>query len=432
MSAQEITKPADTLLEKVAKHPLPKWQEQHRSAALESFTQQGLPNSKNESYKYTRLDKALKNGYSINASSDTKTAPSSFAGDYINIVLLNGELIELPPAESTPKGLTINNITAVEDETLSTHYGSCSSVKSDPFIALNTALTKGGVYIHIQKNSVIEQAIHITHISSNTDNSIINPRNLIIVEEGVQATFIESFETQESSANTFNNAMSEFVIGKGAVIHHHKIQDEENWGIMVNTTNVSQAEKSVFTTNNITLSGSLVRNNLNIDLNGEHIESNLNGLCLVGGKEVVDNQTLVNHNKPNCNSNELYKGVINGKATVTFNGKIHVKKDAQKTNAFQSNKNILLSDDGTINTKPQLEIYADDVKCSHGTTTGKLDDEHIFYLRSRGLSEESAKKLLLFAFSAETLETINNDLLKEQLEKRILDKLAPSLSKTSA
>ena len=167
------------------------------------------------------------------------------------------------------------------------------------------------------------------------------------------------------------------------------------------------------------MSGSLVRNNLNIVLDGEHIETHLNGLYLTNGNQVVDTHTVVDHRKPNCNSNELYKGIIEGKSSATFNGKIFVRKDAQKTNAFQSNKNILLSDDGTINTKPQLEIYADDVKCSHGTSTGKLDADKIFYLRARGLSEASAKKLLMHAFASEVVNTIKIEALREYVEEKI-------------
>ena len=191
---------------------------------------------------------------------------------------------------------------------------------------------------------------------------------------------------------------------------------------MLNNTNVQQQKQSVFSTTNFTLSGSLVRNNLNIVLDGEFTETHLNGLYLTNDHQQVDNHTVVDHRKPNCNSNELYKGIIDDKSVATFNGKIFVRKDAQKTNAFQSNKNILLSDDGTINTKPQLEIYADDVKCSHGTSTGKLDEDKIFYLRARGLSETSAKKLLMHAFASEVVDGIKIEALREYVESRISER----------
>jgi Fe-S cluster assembly protein SufD len=226
----------------------------------------------------------------------------------------------------------------------------------------------------------------------------------------------------DSKAPTFNNALTEIVVDTDAILDHYKIQDEHELGNLVSTTQVIQKKQSVFTTHTSTLSGSLVRNNLTIVLDDEHIESHLNGLYLTADNQVVDNHTVVDHRKPNCNSNQLYKGIIDGKSTATFNGKIFVRKDAQKTNAFQSNKNILLSETGTINTKPQLEIYADDVKCSHGSTTGKLDEEKIFYLRARGIGIINAKKLLMHAFASEVVNTIKNVGLREYVEDKISKK----------
>ena len=241
-----------------------------------------------------------------------------------------------------------------------------------------------------------------------------------MVEENAQVKIVESYETLDLSAKSFNNVLTEIVVEPNAIVDHFKIQNECELGNLMSTTQAVQKGKSVFSTHTFTLSGSLVRNNLNIVLDGEHIESHLNGLYLTNGNQVVDNHTLVDHREPNCNSNELYKGIIEDKSSATFNGKIYVRKDAQKTNAFQSNKNILLSDDGTINTKPQLEIYADDVKCSHGTSTGKLDADKIFYLRARGLSEASAKKLLMHAFASEVLDGIKGmEELHNYLEERI-------------
>jgi Fe-S cluster assembly protein SufD len=211
------------------------------------------------------------------------------------------------------------------------------------------------------------------------------------------------------------------MIGKHANVEHYKVQDEQE-GELLNNTCVYQEKQSVFNTNNFTLSGSFVRNNLTIVLDDEFIESHLNGLYITNGNQVVDNHTLVDHRKPNCNSNELYKGIVDERSSATFNGKIFVRKDAQKTNAFQSNKNILLSDDGTINTKPQLEIYADDVKCSHGTSTGKLDADKIFYLRARGLSEASARKLLMHAFASEVVNLIKIEELRVLIENRIAER----------
>jgi Fe-S cluster assembly protein SufD len=302
------------------------------------------------------------------------------------------------------------------------HYAKYADVDSDPFIALNTALASGGIFIHVAKSAVIETPIHILNITSVSENTILNSRNLIVIGENAQAKIIESFVTVDSKAKAFNNSLTEIVIDAAANLQHYKIQDETELGYLMNTTQAYQKKQSVFTTNNFILSGSLVRNNLTIVLDDEFIETHLNGLYLTKGNQTVDNHTLVDHRKPNCNSNELYKGIIEEKSAATFNGKIYVRKDAQKTNAFQSNKNILLSDDGTINTKPQLEIYADDVKCSHGTSTGKLDEDKIFYLRARGLSEASAKKLLMYAFASEVVDCIKIDELKEYVEERISER----------
>ena len=397
---------------------------QIREQAMESFLKHGIPNRKSEEYKYVNIELMLKGEFAFSTDKTTsheQIKHTKFLKDAIDIVIENGVFIEdLSNIKSLPKGLQVINIAeAASNENFSKQYSKYADVNADIFIALNTALAKGGVFIHVAKGTIIESPIHIINISSAKENLIINSRNLIVVETNAQVKFIESFETVDSSAKTFNNSVTEIVVDENAIVDYYKIQDENENGYLINTAQVYQKKQSVFSTNTITLSGSLVRNNLNIVLDDEHIETHLNGLYLTGGNQVVDNHTLVDHRKPNCNSNELYKGIIEDKSSATFNGKIYVRKDAQKTNAFQSNKNILLSDDGTINTKPQLEIYADDVKCSHGTSTGKLDADKIFYLRARGLSETSAKKLLMHAFASEVVDTIKIEALREYVEEKI-------------
>lgn len=409
----------DILVDQIQGGPMPTWMAANRVSALESFKKQGVPTRKSEAYKYARVDLELKEGFAL-GTADTITAEQLKAvtlfEDTIRVVLVNGVLdTELSELDGLPKGLAISSIV----DASSSYYGTCADVDTDPFIALNTALTRGGVYIHVSAKAFIEKAIHIVHISSTQEKALINPRNLIVVDERAEVKIVESFEVLEGSAKVFNNALTEIVVKEEANVKHDKLQDESDAGVLVNATQVEQFGKSNFTTNNITLSGAFVRNNLKIIVSGEYVESNLNGLYITDDEQLVDNQTTVFHNEANCESNELYKGIINGSSTATFNGKIYVKKDAQKTNAFQSNKNILLSDNATINTKPQLEIYADDVKCSHGTTTGKIDDEHVFYLRSRGISEESAKTLLLFAFANEVIDGIAFAPLQQYVQNRI-------------
>ena len=400
---------------------------------MESFYKQGIPNRKHEEYKYTHVDVMLKDDFYFSANkncNDEQIERLKFLKDAYVVIVENGVFVEgLSNLQNLPKGLTLCSLVdAVKSNSpvFEKHYAQYADVNADPFIALNTAMNKDGVFIHIAKNTIIEKPIHIIHISTTFENIIIHPRNLIVVDENAQAKIIESFESIDSTAKIFSNALTEIAINENAIVDHYKIQDEnaclpdrQELGYLVNTTQVIQKKQSVFSTHAFTLSGSLVRNNLTLVLDGEHIESHLNGLYLTAGNQVVDNHTVVDHRKPNCNSNELYKGIIDGKSTATFNGKIFVRKDAQKTNAFQSNKNILLSEAGTINTKPQLEIYADDVKCSHGTSTGKLDEDKIFYLRTRGLSTESAKKILMHAFASEVVDTIKIEPLREYIEGKI-------------
>jgi Fe-S cluster assembly protein SufD len=402
---------------------------QLRDQAMESFCKQGIPTRKHEEYKYTHVDLMLKEEFYFSANKNYSIEQIEhlqfLKGAYVAIIV-NGVFIEgSSNLQNLPKGLTICSLAdaAKRNSTVfEKNYAKYADINADAFIALNTAMAKNGVFIHIAKNVIIENPIHIIHISTAFENTIINPRNLIVVDENSQAKIIESFETLDSTAKIFSNALTEIIIDESAIVDHYKIQDENEFGYLVNTTQVIQKKQSTFSTHTFTLSGSLVRNNLTLVLDDEHIESHLNGLYLTAGNQVVDNHTVVDHRKPNCNSNELYKGIIDGKSTATFNGKIFVRKDAQKTNAFQSNKNILLSEAGTINTKPQLEIYADDVKCSHGTSTGKLDEDKIFYLRARGLSTESAKKLLMHAFAAEVVDTIKIEPLREYIEEKILKK----------
>lgn len=395
-----------------------------RENAMDAFLKQGIPNRKHEEYKYVNLELMLKGDFALSTNKTItceQLESKKCIKDAFTIVIENGIFIEgLSKIDSLPKGLTIINIAEAQNETeFKKHYSKYADINADAFIAMNTALANGGVFVCVDTNTIIENPIHIIHVSTTSENLLTNSRNLIVVGENAQAKIVESHIAIHSSAKSFTNSLTEIVVSENAEAKHYKIQDEKEFGFSVNTTQVYQKKQSNFSTNTFTLSGSFVRNNLNMVLDDEHIESHLNGLYLTKDSQIVDNHTLVDHRKPNCNSNELYKGIIEDKSSATFNGKIFVRKDAQKTNAFQSNKNILLSDDGTINTKPQLEIYADDVKCSHGTSTGKLDENQVFYLRARGLSESSAKKLLMHAFAAEVVNYIEIEELKDFIEAKI-------------
>jgi Fe-S cluster assembly protein SufD len=288
-------------------------------------------------------------------------------------------------------------------------------VTNDAFVAINTAFSNKGLFIYFTKSS--KQPLHIINITSAKTDSFINPRQLFVVADNCEATVIETFVSEEKTAKVFHNHLTEVVVGENAHFTNYRLQNERNNLFQVNTTQAFVKKYGNYNTNTFTFGGSLVRNNLNVVLGSDSCEANLNGLFFGKGTQLIDNHTLVDHQFPNCPSNELYKGIVKDKATGIFNGKIYVRKDAQKTNAYQSSKNILLSDDATINTKPQLEIYADDVKCSHGTSTGKIDADALFYLKARGIGEESARKLLLLAFSGEVINKIQIDELKTRVSE---------------
>ena len=256
------------------------------------------------------------------------------------------------------------------------------------------------------------------------DPLLIPARVLVVAEEQSEFTVVESFHTHGSGALTCNNIVSEVVVGNAARVHYAKVQVEGDEAQHINYHKVNMARDSYQHLTTLTLGGAIVRNNLNIRLDDEQVNAYLNGLYVLNQKQVIDNHTLVDHAMPNCYSNELYKGIIGDEAQGVFNGKIWVREDAQKTNAYQSNKNLLLSNQASMNTKPQLEIYADDVKCSHGATTGQLDDEALFYLRARGIGETAARSLLNHAFAADVIEQVENETLRESLMQLLDVKLS--------
>ena len=280
-----------------------------------------------------------------------------------------------------------------------------------------------GAFIFIPEKTVIPQAIHILYLTDSVDGNVITfPRNLTIASQFSQVLIVESYHSI-SNQISFTNAVTEIIAEENANVDYYKIQDENNASFQINNTQIKQERNSNVSSNTITLDGALVRNNLNYLINGEGCETHLFGLYLLNGKQHVDNHTLVDHAVPHCLSNELYKGIMKDQSSGVFNGRIMVRKDAQKTNAFQSNKNILLSDNAHVTTKPQLEIFADDVKCSHGATTGQLDQEALFYLRSRGIAKDKAMALLVHAFASDVIDKVKIDKLKINLLHLISERL---------
>ena len=310
-----------------------------------------------------------------------------------------------------------------QPELIQEYFGKYANYQTDAFTALNTALSNDGVVVQVADNKVVEEPIIIRYISDvRLANVGSQPRNLIIVGKNSQVKIAEAYRTVGENA-AFVNTVSEIIVGESAIVDYYKVQNESDKSYHIGTTQVYQKGRSYFYAATATLNGGFVRNNLNVILDGEHIESHLYGLYVPNGKQHIDNHTLVDHQKPNCESNELYKGILMDKSTGVFNGKIFVREDAQKTNAYQNCRNVITSDEATMNTKPQLEIWADDVKCSHGTTTGQLNDEAIFYMQSRGIPKKEAIRLQLLAFAQDVVSQIKIDSIREYIEKLILEKL---------
>ncbi len=394
-----------------------------RKLGKESFYAQGLPALKSEEYKFTPIAKKLESGLTdfspakpvkISANQVKSAIFSGFEG--IVLVFSNGHY--LPELSNSTEGLTVNLLSKIEN----TPLGSIAKVAKDPFIALNQAIFADGLHLSIDNKKVIESPILLLQFHQAQGGQVVSPRIWIEAGDFSKATFID-YQVSLDDAPYFVNKVVEIKGGVHADITFHSLQEESNQVIEVSNVVTDILQDSQFTSTQITLSGDMVRNNLSLNLLGSNSVGNMYGLYLLHGKSHVDNHTNVDHTIPRAESNELYKGILADQSRGVFNGKIFVRQIAQKTNAFQQNNNILLSDDAIINTKPQLEIWADDVKCSHGCTVGQLDEEAQFYLQARGIDKITARGLLLYAFAAEVLDKIEEDSLRNYIVNQILKRL---------
>lgn len=389
--------------------------------AIQHLETYGIPTNKHEDYKYCNVDAVLKKEFKtilqqFNTLTNKEVNPFKIS-EAINLVVVNGNYNAHLSDKIIVKGITIKCMNDFSSDPKSP-IASIAHSSSDAFVALNNAFSDNGIYIQVERGNEIPMPIQIIYINSADSEAIVNSRSFIHIQASAEVTIAERF-VNVGDNKIFSNYLSEKLVEENAKLTSYTIQQEGERNYSVNTNQVNVNKYATYDNTTITLSGQLVRNNHNVALVGENSQAHLNGLFLTNYNQLVDNHTLMDHQVPNCESNELYKGVINGKSTGVFNGKIYVRKDAQKTNAYQSSKNILMSDDGTINTKPQLEIYANDVKCSHGTSTGKIDENALFYLKARGIGEESARKLLLNAFALEVIEKIEIESLKEFVETQL-------------
>ena len=402
--------------------------------AFDTFTNMGIPTLKHEEWKYTRISSAFNKEYAMSEGDVT----SSGAAAQLNAV-------RLPGHEEANELVFINGIFAqslsnirsshllvkkLEEavkgehkELVLQHLGHSNKYIKDGIHALNTAFVAEGIFIYVKKGLIIDQPVYIYNITDATSANILaQPRSLFYIGENAQVQIAETYVTI-GMAESFTNQVMEIIVEKDAIADYYKIQNDASHTNQVSTTHFRQTGKSLINAVTISLNGGIVRNNLNIAMEAAHSEAHMYGLYFLKGQTHVDNHTVVDNVQPNCQSNELYKGIIDDYATAVFNGKIFVQQIAQKTNAFQSNKNIILSDNATVNTKPQLEIFADDVKCSHGCTVGQLDDEALFYLRSRGVGEKAARSLLVHAFAIDILEHIKPLPLRNYVDQLISQRL---------
>jgi len=394
-----------------------------RKLALESYQKQGLPSLKSEEYKFTAISKKISQSisnielakpYPLSKEDVSKSVFKGFEG-YV-LVFSNG--IYQDELSDKIKGVSVDLISKQEN----TEIGSIAKVEKDPFCALNTATFQDGIFIHVPDKMIVDQPILLLNFVKANDGQVIQPRIWVEAGDFAEVTFIERF-INSGPENYFCNEVTEIKGGKNTHIRFYLLQNEGDNAIHVTNTETDIKEDSSFTALTISLSGEMLRNNLSLNILGSNSEGNMYGLYLLDGTTHVDNHTNVDHTVPHAESNELYKGVLKDKSRGVFNGKIFVRQDAQKTNAFQQNNNILLSDDAIINTKPQLEIWADDVKCSHGCTTGQLDEEALFYLQARGIGKAQAKALLLYAFTGEVLEHIKDESFKSYCIDLVQEKL---------
>ncbi len=399
-----------------------------RKEAITVFTEKGFPTVKDEEWKYTNIRKVLKIPYHIfptHFQVNESTIKEHLLKDLdsYQIVFING--VFLPEFSTIHKeGFVVKNLAkALEEEAYQTLINENLGTvvpKNDTFSALNTSYAKEGLFVHVPKGKVVDKVIQVLYLYS--ENTFNQPRNLVLVEDRAEVKIFEQHKTI-SESTVFTNVVTEMIVGKEAHAKYYKIQNDKETSSLVDNTFIAHDEKSTASVYTFSFNGNIVRNNLNFYHNGEYLESNMYGVNFLEGATLVDNHTLIDHRAPNCESNELYKSIYDKNARGVFNGKVLVDKIAQKTNAYQQNDNILLSENASVDTKPQLEIFADDVLCSHGCTVGQLDETGMFYLRQRGIPEKEARALLLFAFTSEVMEKVTVEPIKNYVNKIIAERL---------
>ena len=409
---------------------------QMRLDALEIFEKKGFPSRRDEAWKFTSLGATVSQDYALFPEAETtiqlKKVKKYFLYeiDTYKVVFIDGVYSPFL-SDTTHDGLDVCLMSAALSKAkyrslIDTYFDKITN-KEDSLTALNTSYTLEGAYVYIPKSVVAEKPIEIIHFSSGQEKALwLQPRNLIVVDQNAQVQILERHQSLKEH-DVVTNSVTEIYTHQDAFVDYYKIQNDLSTASLIDNTYISQEKNSNARVHTFSLGGKLIRNNLNFYLRGQHSHSTLKGITLLKNQQHVDHYTLVDHVSPNCESHQDYKGVFSEGSKGVFNGKIHVDQLAQKTNAFQQNNNILLDDKATVNTKPQLEIFADDVKCSHGCTVGQLDENVLFYLMSRGIPKKEAKALMTYAFANNVLESVELPILKKRINKLIAQKLGVNL-----
>ena len=404
-----------------------------RDRGFERFSALGFPTTKLERWRFTNvapiadIDFAMAEPAAVEPSAVVPYELRGVAGT--QVVVVNGRFAPgLSRQQGLPAGVEVRSLAEVlanDPDAIEPHLGRLAVVDSHAFTALNTALLHDGVVVRIPAGVVVEQPVHVLFVSTAENNRMSHPRVLVVAGENSQLRLVESYAGL-GDARYFTNAVTEIVGGPGAVIDHYKLLRDSVKAFHIGNMQITLARSASVSSHSITLGGALVRNDVEAELDGEGGECTLNGLYLADAHRLVDNHTTIRHAQPHCASHELYKGILDGQAHAVFNGKIIVALDAQKTDAKQTNKALLLSEDAQINTKPELEIFADDVRCTHGATIGQLDADALFYLRARGLAADQARSVLIHAFASDLLNRIAIEPIRAQLDAVLLQQLPES------
>jgi len=401
------------------------WLRPIRRAAIARFSELGFPTTKDEDWRFTSVAPIAQTAFARPVDDQAKPAPHElepfvFSGlDCHRLVFVNGRYSPRLSSLGEPPGVKVGSLAraiTAERGLLERHLGQYAGFHEDAFCALNTAFLEDGAFVYLPRGTVLEVPIHLLYVSTETAEPIItHPRNLVVAEEDCQATVVEDYVSLGDGV-AFSNAVTELVVGPNGVLSHYLIERESVQAFNVSTLRIQQGRSSSVASHSVLLGGALVRNNVHPVMAGEGCDCLINGLYMATGRQHMDNYMKVEHASAHCGSRQFYHGILDGQSRAVFHGRIIVHKDAQKTDAKQTNRNLLLSEDAQIDTKPQLEIYADDVKCTHGATIGQINPEAIFYLRSRGMAKEAARALLLFAFAEECLQRMKIEPIRKYLE----------------